>query len=42
MIDLHNPNPLLMTHYELIGFCSGLFAVVLSIALDWWKRRAGK
>lgn len=42
MADLTSPNPLVMTHFELIAFVSAATAVVLAIVGDLWRawRRA--
>ncbi len=39
MVDLTTPNPLVMTHFELIAFVSAVTAVVLAIARDLWRAR---
>ncbi len=42
MVDLTSPNPLLMTHFELIAFVSALSSVVLAIGLDVWRAGDGR
>jgi hypothetical protein len=39
MADLTSPNPLVMTHFELIAFVSAVAAVLLAIARDVWRAR---
>ncbi len=39
MIDLNDPNPLLMTTLEKCGFFPALIALVLTIAWDVWRAR---
>jgi len=41
MVDLTSPNPLLMTHFELIAFVCAVTSVVLAIARDVWRARRG-
>ncbi len=41
MVDLTTPNPLVMTHFELIAFVAATFAVLLTVALDWWRSKRG-
>jgi hypothetical protein len=40
MIDMNNPSPLIMTHYELIAFIAAAVAVVATMASDWWRARS--
>ena len=40
MVDLTNPSPLIMTHFELTGFVGGVVAVIFVIALDYWRGRS--
>ncbi len=40
MVDLSNPNPLIMTHFELVGFLGGLAAVAILGLRDLLRRRA--
>jgi hypothetical protein len=42
MVDLTSPNPLVMTHFELIAFVSAVSAVALAVVLDVWRRSRGK
>jgi hypothetical protein len=42
VVDLTTPNPLVMTHFELIAFVSAVSAVALAIVLDLWRRPRGK
>lgn len=41
MVDLTSPNPLVMTHFELIAFVCAVVAVALAIARDLWRARRG-
>ena len=38
MPDLNDPSPLIMTHYELIGFVGGCLGVLVAIVLDIMRR----
>jgi hypothetical protein len=42
MVDLSNPNPLIMTHFELIGFVGGLAAVAILAIRDVLSRRRSR
>ncbi len=42
MVDLNNPWPWPMTHFELCGFIPAVLAVALTIAWDVWRKRAGR
>lgn len=42
MVDLTSPNPLVMTHFELIAAVSAVSAVVLAIVMDVWRASRGK
>lgn len=42
MVDLSSPNPLIMTHFELIGFLGGLAAVAILAVRDVLNRRRGR
>ena len=39
MVDLTSPNPLVMTHFELIAFVSAVTSVALALACDLWRAR---
>jgi hypothetical protein len=41
MVDLTSPNPLVMTHFELIAAVTATFAVLLTVALDLWRSKRG-
>lgn len=41
MPDMTSPNPLVMTHFELIAFVSACTAVVVALAIDFWRARRG-
>jgi hypothetical protein len=42
MVDLTSPNPLVMTHFELIAAVAATFAVVLAVTIDLWRtKRSG-
>jgi hypothetical protein len=38
MVDLTNPSPLVMTHFELVAFVSAMIAVVIAAGCDWLAR----
>ena len=42
MVDLTDPSPLVMTHFELIGFLSGLIGVLAAVVVDVLRRRKGQ
>ena len=42
MVDLTSPNPLVMTHFELIAAVSAVCSVVLAILMDVWRARRSK
>ncbi|HTT01052.1 MAG TPA: hypothetical protein VMG11_03100 [Steroidobacteraceae bacterium] len=42
MVDLTSPNPLVMTHFELIAAVSAVSAVILAIIMDLWRARRRK
>jgi hypothetical protein len=46
MVDLTNPSPLVMTHFELVAFTAGLLGVVVTVIFDrathYWDRHGRK
>jgi hypothetical protein len=38
MVDLTNPNPLVMTHFELVAFLAAVAGVILTMIHDRVKR----
>jgi hypothetical protein len=41
MVDLTSPNPLVMTHFELIAAVTATCAVLLTMAIDLWRSKRG-
>jgi len=39
VVDLTDPNPLVMTHFEFVGFVSGLLGVLYAVISDFVRRR---
>ena len=39
MVDLTDPSPLVMTHFEFIGFISGVLGTLAVVAWDYFRQR---
>ncbi len=42
MVDLTDPSPLVMTHFELVGFLCGVLGVIAIAITDALRRRSAK
>lgn len=41
-VNMQSASPLQLTNFEFVGYVSGLIGLVVTFALDAWRKRSGR